>query len=59
MATVRDQEIAILRRMNNFFAEDHFTHPAVPTSAAQPAELDAKAWDSLRADPAAIGFDYP
>ncbi|MGI4866513.1 MAG: hypothetical protein ACRYFZ_21500 [Janthinobacterium lividum] len=59
MATVRDQEIAILRRMNGFFAEDHFTHPAVPTSATQPAELDAKAWDSLRADPAAVGFDYP
>jgi hypothetical protein len=59
MATVRDQEIAILRRMNNFFAEDNFTHPAVPASATQPAELDAKAWDSLRADPATIGFDYP
>ncbi|HET9502788.1 MAG TPA: hypothetical protein VFO93_04565 [Hymenobacter sp.] len=59
MATVRDQEIAILRRMNNFFAEDHFTRPAVPGTAAQPAELDAKAWDSLRADPNAIGFDYP
>ena len=59
MATVRDQEIAILRRMNNFFAEDNFTHPAVPASAAQPAELDAQAWASLRDDPTAIGFDYP
>ena len=59
LATVRDQEIAILRRMNGFFAEDHFTHPAVPASAAQPAELDAQAWATLRADPSAIGFDYP
>lgn len=57
--TVRDQEIAILRRMNTFFSEDHFTNPAVPGSATRPAGLDAKAWESLRADPTAIGFDFP
>lgn len=59
LTTVRDQEIFVLSRMNTFFSEDHFTHPAVAAGAAQPAELDAQAWASLRADPAAVGFAYP
>ena len=59
LATVRDKEIVILRTMNGFFSESHFTRPAVPTGAVQPPELDAKAWASLRSDPNAVGFDYP
>lgn len=59
VTTVRDQEITILRRMNSFFSEDHFINPAVPSSAPKPAGLDAKAWDSLRADQTAISFEYP
>ena len=58
-ATVREKEISILRGMNNFFSASHFVQPAVPTTAAQPAELDAQAWTSLRNDPRAVGFDYP
>lgn len=58
-ATVRDKEISILRGMNNFFSDSHFVQPAVPTTATQPAELDAQAWASLRNDPRAVGFDYP
>ena len=48
-ASVREQEIAILQRMNNFFDDAHFT---------QPAEVDAKTWTALREDPATVGFDY-
>jgi hypothetical protein len=59
LSTVRDQEITILRRMNGFFSEDHFLNPAIPSSAAKPAGLDAKAWDTLRADKTAISFEYP
>ena len=59
IATVRDQEIAILRGMNTFFRDDQFTQPAVGASAAQPAELDTQTWQALRADNTAIGFDYP
>lgn len=59
VATERDQEIAILRGMNTFFREDQFTQPAVPTSAEQPAEVDTQTWQALRADRAAVGFDYP
>lgn len=59
LTTVRDQEIFVLHGMNTFFTEDHFTHPAVSASGAQPAGLDAQAWASLRADPTAVGFDYP
>lgn len=59
LATVRSQEIMILRKMNAFFSEDRFTHPAVPSSASQPAGLDAQDWANLRTDPSAVGFDYP
>lgn len=59
LATIRDQEIVVLRRMNNFFTEDHFSQPAVSAGTVQPAGLDAQAWASLRADPATVGFDYP
>ncbi|GAC1374848.1 MAG: hypothetical protein NVS3B25_02680 [Hymenobacter sp.] len=57
-ASVRDQEIAILQGMNSFFADGHFSQPAVPAGAEQPAELDSKTWGALREDPAAVGFDY-
>ena len=57
-ASVRDQEIAILQGMNNFFADTHFTQPAVPAGTEQPAEMDSKTWSALREDPATVGFDY-
>ena len=57
-ASVREQEIAILQRMNNFFDDAHFTQPAVPFGIEQPAEVDAKTWTALREDPATVGFDY-
>ncbi|WP_188813902.1 hypothetical protein [Hymenobacter cavernae] len=57
-ATVRDKEIAILKTMNTFFREDHFTQPAIPRAAVQPANVDAQAWSAVRADTKAIGFDY-
>ena len=44
--------------MNSFFAVGHFSQPAVPTGAEQPAELDTKTWAALREDPTAVGFDY-
>ena len=58
-ATARDQEIAILRGMNTFFAASHFSQPAVPAREDQPAEVDAAVWQALRADPAAVAFDFP
>ena len=57
-SSVRDQEIAILQRMNVFFAAGHFIQPAVPTGAEQPAEVDTKSWNALREDPSAVAFDY-
>lgn len=57
-ASVREQEIAILEGMNNFFADGHFTQPAIPTGTEQPAEVDSKTWSALREDPATVGFDY-
>jgi hypothetical protein len=57
-ATVREKEIAILQGMNNFFSDAHFTQPAIPAGAAQPAEVDVKTWSALREDPATVGFDY-
>jgi hypothetical protein len=57
-STIRDQEIAILQRMNTFFADTHFTQPAIPINSEQPAEMDAQTWATLRADPATVGFDY-
>ncbi|MCB2376846.1 hypothetical protein LGH70_04595 [Hymenobacter sp. BT635] len=57
-ATVRDKEIAILKGMNNFFREDRFTQPAVPKTAAQPAEVDAQSWSAVKEDTRAVGFDY-
>jgi len=59
MLTARDQEILILRRMNSFFSEDHFTNLTVSGTTPRPAGLDAKAWDTLRADQTAISFEYP
>ena len=57
-ATVRDKEIAILQGMNSFFREDRFTQPAVPRNATQPSEVDAQAWQAVKADTKAVGFDY-
>jgi hypothetical protein len=57
-ASVRDQEIAILQGMNNFFADAHFTNPAIPAGSEQPAEVDAKTWAALREDPSTVGFEY-
>ena len=57
-ASVRDQEIAILQGMNNFFADGRFSKPAVAAGAEQPAEIDTKTWLTLREDPATVGFDY-
>jgi len=57
-ASVRDQEIAILQGMNNFFSDGHFSQPAVPPGTEQPAEVDTKTWSALREDPATVGFDY-
>ncbi|MBJ6109255.1 hypothetical protein JAO73_09545 [Hymenobacter sp. BT523] len=57
-ASVRDQEIAILQGMNNFFADGHFIQPAVAPGAEQPAEMDTKTWAALREDPATVGFDF-
>lgn len=58
-ASVREQEIAILQGMNNFFADTHFMQPAISPGTEQPAEVDAKTWSALREDPATVGFDYP
>ena len=57
-ASVREKEIAILQGMNSFFAAGHFSQPAVPAGAEQPAELDTKTWSSMREDPTAVGFDF-
>lgn len=57
-ASVREKEIAILQSMNSFFGAGHFSQPAVPAGAEQPAELDTKTWVALREDPTAVGFDY-
>jgi len=57
-ATVRDKEIAILRGMNSFFADDRFVQPAIPKAATQPGEVDAKVWSAVKADTRAVGFDY-
>lgn len=57
-ATVRDKEIAILKGMNSFFAEDRFTQPAVAKAATQPAEVDAQSWSAVKEDTRAVGFDY-
>jgi hypothetical protein len=57
-ATARDKEIAILQGMNTFFREDKFTQPAIPRSARQPSDIDAQAWQAIREDNKAVGFDY-
>ncbi len=57
-STARAQEIAILEGMNNFFADGRFSQPAVPSGAAQPAEMDTKTWAALREDASTVGFDY-
>lgn len=58
-ATVRDREIAILQGMNSFFRDDRFVQPAVPKTAVQPDNVDARSWSSVKADTRAVGFDYP
>lgn len=55
----RDKEIAILKRMNTFFAPDNFVQPAVPVTAEQPAEFSTAAWTALKADPSTVAFDCP
>ncbi|MBF9237650.1 hypothetical protein I2I05_09610 [Hymenobacter sp. BT683] len=57
-STVREKEIAILQGMNNFFADGHFSQPALPADAQQPAEMDSKTWSALREDTSIVGFDY-
>jgi len=57
-ATARDKEIAILQGMNAFFREDKFSQPAIPRSARQPSDIDAQAWQAIKADTKAVGFDY-
>lgn len=57
-ATARDKEIAILQGMNSFFREDRFTQPAVPRATRQPSDIDAQAWQAVREDTKAVGFDY-
>jgi hypothetical protein len=57
-ASVRDQEIAILQGMNNFFADGRFSQPAVPPGTEQPAEVDSKTWTALRDDPTTVAFDF-
>ena len=57
-SSVRDQEIAILQGMNNFFAPVHFSQPAVPSGTEQPAEVDTKVWTAMRDDPTTVAFDY-
>ena len=55
----REKEIAILKRMNTFFAPDNFVQPAVPVTAEQPAEFSTAAWAALKADPSTVAFDCP
>lgn len=57
--TVRDQEISVLRGMNNFFGAAHFMGPAPVAARARPAALSPEAWRTLRADPQAVAFAYP
>ena len=57
-STSRDREIAILQRMNTFFAPGRFTQPAVASGDQQPGEMDANTCAALRENPAAVGFDY-
>ena len=56
--TVRDQEISVLRGMNNFFNPGRFS-TAVPATQAPPPSLSAADWTTLRADAQATSFDYP
>ncbi|WP_375435511.1 hypothetical protein [uncultured Hymenobacter sp.] len=58
VVTARDKEIAILQSMNAFFKEDRFTQPAVPRSLRAPSDVDAQAWQAVREDTKAVGFDY-
>lgn len=57
-ATVRAKEIAILKAMNAFFADDRFTQPAVPRASEQPTNVDGQSWKAVKEDPKAVGFDY-
>lgn len=55
--TVRDQEISVLRGMNNFFAPARFAAPSL--GGARPATLSPADWATLRTDPQAVAFAYP
>lgn len=57
--TTRDQEISVLKAMNNFFNANRFVTPAVAAAAHQPAGISAADWAAVRADARAVGFDYP
>ncbi|WP_156126325.1 hypothetical protein [Hymenobacter sp. DG25B] len=57
-ATVRDKEIGILKGMNNFFRDDHFTSPAIPRSMTTAPVADQEAWQAVRDDNKSVGFDY-
>ncbi|HEX8425980.1 MAG TPA: hypothetical protein VF639_06775 [Hymenobacter sp.] len=57
-ATARDKEIAILQSMNTFFKEDKFMQPAVPRTLRLPSDVDPQAWQAVREDTKAVGFDY-
>ena len=49
----------LLRRMDTFFADEHFHHPALlPNAPYAPGPLDRPTWDDLRRRPDAIRFDY-
>lgn len=58
-ATVRDQEISVLKGMNTFFSPSRFTTAAVPATQTRPATLSPEAWNTLRTDPQTTSFDYP
>jgi len=58
-ASVRDQEISVLRGMNAFFSASHFVQPAVAAATPAPAAVDAQTWASLRRDPTTVGFEFP
>ncbi|MGI4835055.1 MAG: hypothetical protein ACRYFK_16505 [Janthinobacterium lividum] len=57
--TLRDQEISVLRSMNNFFSPGHFSAAAGAAASDRPAALSPTAWNALRADPQAVAFTYP
>ncbi len=55
---VREQEVNLLRGMNEFFAGQNFQQPAFDANAAQPAGLSGPDWNRLRRNPAAVVFRF-